>query len=248
MKFVDIHSHILPGIDDGPPSLEAALQMLRLAYRTGTRAMVATPHMFMPPYNNCDRAAVSQVFSATVQQLRQRQNDPGCAFLGDMSLHLGAENYLSPEFLEALEDGRVLSLNQGFYILVEFPAFLAFEMVVSAMERILASGRVPIMAHVERYPQFSERPEALAHLLQMGCVAQLNGATVLSSRAHRKFALSLLRQGLIHVIASDAHDSRVRAPNLDKAFKVLKREFKEHQVNEWMFDNPRRILANQSLI
>ncbi len=250
MNFVDIHSHILPKIDDGPPSLDIVLQMLRLAYRTGTRAMVATPHMFLPPFNNNDLAEIKHAFAETVQELGRWQSEPGWSFLRDMSLYLGAENYLSPEFLEALEHGRVLSVNQSFYLLVEFSEFLSFEMLISAVERILATGRVPILAHVERYPPFRESPRMLEHLCEMGCVAQLNGASVLRTkgRAQRKIALSFLRQGLVQVIASDAHEHRIRTPVLDQVFAALKKTFSEPDVIAWMFENPRRILANQSLI
>ncbi len=248
MNFVDLHSHILPGVDDGAPSLDATIEMLRLAHQGGTRVMVATPHMFLPPYNN-DPAAMTDAFADTVQQLHQRSEQPGLSFLAEMSLHLGAESYLSPEFLEALTHGKVLSMNSSFYLLVEFPAFLSVDMLTSAMERILTAGFVPILAHVERYPPFCQQPRRLQHFLQLGCVAQLNGASLLGleGRAQRKVAYSLLSQGLVQVIASDAHDCRRRAPILDQVCRVARKNFPADDIRDWVVENPRRILANEVL-
>ena len=118
-------------------------------------AVVATPHMFLPPYDH-DLQAVKKAFAATVNELEKWSERPEFSFLQEMSLYLGSENYLSPEFLEALEAGRVASLNGSFYLLVEFSDFLPLQMVSSAMERIVGAGFVPILAHVERYAPFRE--------------------------------------------------------------------------------------------
>ncbi|MEM7351577.1 MAG: CpsB/CapC family capsule biosynthesis tyrosine phosphatase [Acidobacteriota bacterium] len=249
MSSIDLHSHWLPGVDDGAPSVDATVEMLRLAHQGGTRILVATPHMFLPPFDNNDPRAIKQAYVETVQQLRQRLENPGHAFLTELSLYLGSENYLSPEFLDALDNGRVLALGNSFYLLVEFPAFLSVEMLNSAMERVLAAGFLPILAHVERYPPFCEQPKRLQHFLQLGCITQLNGGSLLGNEgsAQRKAAFSFLRQGLVQVIASDAHDTRRRAPLLAQVQAVVGKDFPESEVRDWMFDNPRRILANEAL-
>ncbi len=247
MIFVDIHSHLLPGLDDGAPSFDVLVRMLQIAHRCGTRVLVATPHMFLPPYNNNDVAAVSDCFAATIEELRRRSHLPELLFLQELKLHLGSENYLSPELLEALEEQRVLSLGGSRYLLVEFHSYLSFEMLSSAVDRIATAGLVPVLAHVERYAPFLDKPARLAELVRRGCVAQLNSSCLLKSagRSRRRIARSFLRDGLVHVIASDAHESRRRTPDLKKAFDVLSTKFPQDLIQAWMYDNPNRILRNQ---
>ena len=248
MTFVDIHSHFLPGIDDGAPAFGVVMEMLHIAHRGGTRALVATPHMFLPPYTY-DVAEVSDRFAETIEELRRRSYLPEFLFLQELTLHLGSENYLSPEFLAALEQKRILSLNDSRYLLVEFSSYLSFEMLASGLERIAAAGFVPVLAHVERYMPFLERPSRLAEFVRRGYVAQLNGSCLLESakRSRRKSALSFLREGLVQVIASDAHESHRRTPDLRSAFHVLSDKFPLDWIQTWMYDNPNRILRNESL-
>ncbi len=249
MSIVDIHTHVLPGLDDGAPSFGVVMQMLEIAHRSGTRALVATPHMFLPPFNNHDPAAIHDRFAETVEELWRRSHLEEFVFLKELRLHLGSENYLSPEFLAALETRRVLSLAGSRYLLVEFDAYLAYEMLIAAVDRIAEAGLVPVLAHVERYTPFLERPGRLAELVRRGCVAQLNGSCLLpaAGRSRRRSALSFLRNGLVQVIASDAHENRRRTPDLGFAYDVLSREFPRNWVQAWMHDNPNRILSNQRL-
>ncbi len=248
MHFVDLHTHILPALDDGPSSFAEALRMLEIAHRGGTRTLVATPHMFLPPYNN-ELIAVNHAFARTVKLLAERRSRPEFAFLGELTLHLGSENYLSPEFLKAVDAGRVVPLNDGSYILVEIPLFLSFAMLRLAVERISATGLVPVLAHVERYPVFQHRAGRLAELVGMGCISQLDGTSVAGAQGRRirKTAFSLLRQDLVHVIASDAHSSRTRTPDLASTFELLRKSFNEHQIMTWMSRNPARLIGNKSL-
>lgn len=223
--------------------------MLRVAHQGGTRSLVATPHMFLPPYENT-AATIESRFVTTVEELEALSADPKHSFLKEMSLYLGAENYISPEFLEALESRSVIPLNRSFYLLVEFPPLLSFEMLSSAMDRIQNAGFVPLLAHVERYPIFQDNPKRLAELAEEGCIFQVNGASLDESRSRwlGKTAHTIIRQGLVHVIASDAHDSRVRDPDLKSVVEILKkRKLPRQDVKKWMFDNPRKVLSNRSL-
>ncbi len=249
MTFVDLHSHFLPGLDDGAPSFDVVMQMLQIAHERGTRGLVATPHMFLPPYDNNDVAAVSESFEKTTRELWRRSHLPEFEFLKELTFYLGSENYLSPEFLEALETRSVLSLHGSRYLLLEFPAYLSFQMLTSALDQVAMAGMIPVLAHVERYQPFLDKPDRLAELVRRGCVAQLNGSSLIKSarRSRRKAALSFLRYGLAQVIASDAHESRHRTPDLGSVFDALKEEFPENWIQAWMYDNPNRILNNQAL-
>ena len=163
VRFVDIHSHLIPEIDDGAASLLESLEMLRFAYERGTRAMVATPHMFAS-FGNSDPLAVYDTYVSTVRRLERLANSDENAFSKEMALYLGSENFVSPEFLEALKDRNVLTLNGSRYLLVEFPPYLPFETAASAIDRVLEVGLTPVLAHVERYSFLEGKPRRLASL------------------------------------------------------------------------------------
>lgn len=255
MQFIDLHCHFLPGIDDGPSTVGETLAMLRLAHASGTRALVATPHCFLAPYNHSDPATLSHSFRCLIEHLerlgrqdQEQDQKKEYAFLSEMRFYLGAENYVSPEFFEALEKGELISLNTGRYVLIEFPPFLPFEAAFSAIEWTLQAGFFPVLAHVERYPVFQQDTNRLAGLLEMGCVAQLNSSTLLgaSGRAQARLAAKLLDKGLIHVIASDGHGAEVRRPDLGRAAAALETEQPIDRIALWMWENPIRILDNRA--
>ena len=251
MPFIDLHCHILPGIDDGPSSVAETLAMLRLAHAGGTRALVATPHCFLPPYNNFDPVVLSHSFHCLtehLQELRRQDEKDEYAFLSEITLYPGAENYVSPEFFDALEKGNLISLNASRYVLIEFPPSLPFEVAFSAVERILQAGLFPVLAHVERYPFFQRGTKRLAGLLEMGCIAQLNASTLLgaSGRGPAKLANKLLDMGLVHVIGSDAHGADVRRPDLGRAADALARKRPADRIALWLWENAARILDNSA--
>ncbi len=247
MHFVDLHTHLLPAIDDGPASLDETIALLRLAHEQGTRALVATPHMFLPPWDLREPEMVRVAFDDTVSQLDALSGLPGSEFLGELSLHLGAENSLSPEFLEALAARRVVSIAGGLYLLIEISPYFSSSMLDAAVERVLRAGFVPVLAHVDRHPELVRNPARLARLVAMGMIVQLNASSLRGPSPLVRDALALLDARLVHVIASDAHDTGRRPPDLRQAADVLGRRFGEPQVAAWMFDNPRRILNNRAL-
>jgi protein-tyrosine phosphatase len=246
MGFSDLHFHLIPGLDDGPPHIATAISLLAMAHQTGTRSVVATPHMFCPRYENRDVLAINDAFARLVNDLRPRWESGEHAFLKELSLDLGAENYLSVEFLDQLASGGVISLGGSRYLLIEFSAFIAPDSVLRGLERVFDAGFVPVLAHVERYPPFVKDRNLLRTLVDRGCIAQLN-ASALDQRAkrrQRRFARQLLSEGLVHLIASDAHDSRRRVPSLDTASKYLTKKFSSRKAAAWLSTAPRLVLGN----
>lgn len=249
LKFVDLHTHFLPTIDDGPATFTETVKMLHIAYLGGTRGIVATPHMFLDPYNNKDPILVNDHFARTVAELRLRSKNPDFAFLGEMSLFLGSENYASPDFLEALNEGRVLPINGGRYLLVEFTSFLSPDTVMLVIRQVLAAGKVPVIAHAERSFAIQERPEWMSRFLDAGCISQINADSILGASGPRvrKVCLSLLSQNLVHVIASDGHRPDFRPPDLREVFLKLTKMYPPEQIYRWVCGNPSLIIENGSL-
>jgi protein-tyrosine phosphatase len=228
--FVDLHLHLLPGVDDGPGNLDGTVAMLRLAHDSGTRRVVTTPHMYSPHFAPLAATRIRERFAEMIDRLR-----------------LGAENYLCPEMLEAAQAKEILALNDSRYLLVERPYFLPSEATRRAMELLLAAGYLPLLAHVERYETFRQRPEELASLIELGCLAQVNAASVsgMGGREERRLALDLLDRGLVQIIASDGHDLEFRPPTLEDAAAALRSRFPEWQVTAWLCENPARISRDE---
>ena len=247
MDLVDVHSHILPGVDDGSGSVEETIAMLSLAYESGTRRIVATPHMFLHRFGNYDFVQIRDQFDQLSTQLESAREE--FAFLGQMQIFCGAENYASSEFLEALEQGCVLTLNASRYLLVEVSPALPFSQLENVMDRVLGSGLTPVMAHPERYSAVQEQPIRLAALWDRGCVTQLNGGSLLRGSGSRtnRCAKTLLAEGLVDVIASDGHRVGWRPPELGGVEQLLEGEYSQEDIRRWLMENPAVILANGTL-
>ena len=231
--FTDLHCHLLPGVDDGSKSLEESVSMLRIAHAGGTRRIAATPHMFLAPFNNNDPAEMRKAFDSFTNELAKLSGR--LAFLREMSITLGAENYLSPEFFAALEDRQVLTINGGNHVLIEFSGFMPFEQIDLSIRRVVELGYCPILAHVERYKVLRDRPQRLRSLAKAGCLIQINAGSLLAPRGSslRRLCLGLLKNDLVHIIASDAHDTKTRKPNLGRAYDVLEKRFPQRQISRW---------------
>lgn len=248
--FVDIHVHLIPGVDDGPGTFEQFLQMLRVAYESGTRKLIATPHMFLDPYNNSDLLKMFNRFADLVAELRRVTEEPEFSFLSEMAVYLGSENYVSFEFLEALRDRSVLTLNGSRYLLLEYPAFLAQGTLEYALEQVVAAGFVPVIAHPERYRGIRNSPEAASRLLELGCVLQVNASSVLaeSGSSLKRTALWLLDRDLAQIVATDGHGVNGRAPSFGAAFAKLSALYSPDKAQRLMIENPLAIIRNRSLL
>ncbi len=243
--WVDLHVHYLPGIDDGPATLVETLAMLRLAYDSGSRVMVATPHLYSFVADSLRPAGVREAFARTHDDRAVAGEKREHAFLREMSFHEGAENHLGPELLEDLERQQAVTLDRTRHLLVELPPFMAYDPILPALERIIGWGYVPVLAHVERYPLLFDHPDRLAALLELGCLAQVNAGSVAGAGGRRtaKLALTLLSEGLAAFVASDGHDDEERPPDMGAAATALAPRVSESRIAEWLRETPERLLG-----
>ncbi|HXK58293.1 MAG TPA: hypothetical protein PLP42_00225 [Acidobacteriota bacterium] len=246
MSLVDIHTHLIPGIDDGATCLDDTLEMLRIAHQSGTRRIVATPHMFLDGFQKNTILLVNDRFAETQSALKDYSLRPEFAFVRDMEVVLGAENYVSIEFLEALAQGCVVPINGGRYLLLESSPFLPMNKFEVALRRVLTAGYTPVIAHVERIIAVQEIPARLENFARLGCLFQVNADTFLDTASSRlrKTGLALADLGFIHVVASDGHRPRRRPPALQETYQLLQQKFPPRNVRAWMIDNPGRIIDN----
>jgi protein-tyrosine phosphatase len=247
MPFADIHTHFIPALDDGPASLQDCLQMLKIAYDGGTRAIVATPHMFLDIFPNNDMSRVKQAFARTLEQINERATEAQFAFVREMELTLGSENYASPEFMEALGRGCTVPINGGRYLLVEFSPFLSFSMVEVVLRRIVEASYIPIVAHTERILPVQEKPGRVLRLVNQGCVFQVNASSFMDIAATRlrKTAQSLASDGCLQVIASDGHGIQRRPPCLGEVYRKVAGRYGNDLAERWMWENPKAIIDDR---
>jgi protein-tyrosine phosphatase len=248
MGYVDLHSHVLPEVDDGAQSFAESLDMLAAASRAGTRHLVATPHMFQPGLGSDDPAAIEAAFSDFSERLDRRRSEPDGAAIGDLEIHLGSENFVCTELLAAVASRRVLTLAGSRYLLIEFWPPTTATSARRAVNEIQNAGYVPILAHVERYSFLQEEPSRLEQLVEAGCVAQVNGTAILGLHGLRITQLTdrWLRRRLIGVVASDSHGVDSRRPELDETAAQLVKRYGPATERLCLHDNPHAVLADET--
>ena len=249
MRFVDLHTHLIPNLDDGATTLFETVEMLRYAYDRGTRAMVATPHMFAT-FGNTEPLPVYDAYVGMVKRLQRMGTGSENGFIREMSIYLGSENFVSPEFLEALKSRDVLTLNGSRYLMIEFPPYLPFETAEQAVDKVLETGLIPVLAHVERYGFVDSHIGRLAILKNKGCVVQVNAEAIvdLKGRGVAKSIRPLFEGQIVDIVASDGHDVHSRPPSLDAAYGTLRNAYPKEAVAAWMWENPARILHDREIM
>jgi protein-tyrosine phosphatase len=231
-SFVDIHCHILPGIDDGARDSTEAITMARLAVGSGIRSIVTTPH-------HLPRSALTAAEEGRrrVMNLQRTVDEMKLA----LSLYPGQENPIHPDLIERFQEGEMLSLNETRYILVEPPFTRYPAHVEHALQTLQEMGLTPIMAHPERNAQVQEDPEIVRRLVKRGVLMQVNTGSFLGhyGEKSRKSASILLRRNLAHILATDAHHPfGNRVPNMAAGFEAVAREAGEERAWAMARDNP----------
>lgn len=234
--MIDCHTHILPGVDDGPDTLDEALAMARLAVAEGITHMIATPHYLPHRY---DQQRVRPAYEALTAALEAEQLP--------LRLTLGNEAALDEEGLKAFADGICLPLGASGHALVELPYDRMYPVHEQWLYQLSLNGLVPVLAHVDRYPYLMAEPDKLRRMLITGCVSQMNASAILRQET-RKPALAMIRSDLVHVVASDCHSLQNRPPALKAAFELVADEVGRPMAEDLFRDNGRRLLERQPLV
>jgi len=234
---VDIHSHLIPNVDDGPTSWEIAEQMCRMAIADGVEHMVATPH-------SNDRYRYDREYlNGAVESLQQRLGQ-------SLTLSLGCDFHLSSENVQdALENPTRYVIGNTKYLLVELSNFSVPPSVSDSLMRLADRGLTPVLTHPERNPILQGNLQRVLDWAAAGVVVQLTGSAFTGAwgESVRRAALWLLENNGVHVLASDAHDTERRPPGLSKA-KAAVAEIAGEEIAQVLVDgNPRAIVNGRSL-
>lgn len=217
--MIDIHCHILPGVDDGASDERETKEMLLMAYQEGVRSIIATSHYHggMGSEEWIRREKALAVAVGLAQEIAT-----------DLYIYPGSEIYYSQEALEELKRGNVWTMNNSRYILVEFPVYVEFSYIRQAVQNLQYAGYLPILAHIERYEALTEL-ENVEELVGMGIYLQVNAGSVIGKdgRKVKKYILRLLQERYIHFIGTDAHGSTRRRPLVKKCVTYISKKTDE---------------------
>ena len=239
-QFVDIHCHILPGVDDGSQTPEETKAMLQKAWDEGIQIMVATPHYHKQRGKNDIELIKKQLL--LTRKLAKEVNPK-------MQICLGMEIYYGEDVPELLKEGRVGSIRKSRYILVEFSPGDEFQYILNAVRKLQMSGHTVIIAHIERYNCLRKDISNVEYLREMGAYLQVNTGSITGSygRSVKKFLREVLKAHLVQLVGTDAHGSERRTPKMQEAYKEVVKRCGEEYADQIFGQNAKKVLRNEEI-
>ncbi|MGN0169681.1 MAG: CpsB/CapC family capsule biosynthesis tyrosine phosphatase [Lachnospiraceae bacterium] len=232
--MIDIHCHLLYGVDDGPKKIEESLDMLKAAKKQGVDTIILTPHYRkgMFPY-------VQDKILVHMEELSF------CAEEVGISLFLGTEHHASSHMIEDLSSGRCQTLCGSSYVLVEFDYACEYRYIWNVVQELLRNGYLPIIAHAERCHCLIEDMDGLEQLRRAGAMIQINAASVLGKEGIRtkKACKTILQNRLADLIASDSHGTKVRPSYMGKCAEYIGRKYGKEYARLLFEINPSKIIG-----
>lgn len=216
--MIDLHCHILPGVDDGADSMETSLAMAKEAVSQGITHILCTPHHNNGRYEN-SKATVVQAVALLQKELDKQQVD--------LTLFEGQEVRITGDLLQEVNDDRILFTDlTNTYVLIEFPTMDIPAYTEQLFFELRAQERVPVIVHPERNAKFREDPNRLLSYLEMGCLAQLTAPSLVGTfgKSIQKTAQVMVDHNLVQMVASDAHGVNKRRFHLKEAYELMGNE------------------------
>ncbi|AMY00685.1 CpsB/CapC family capsule biosynthesis tyrosine phosphatase [Mesorhizobium ciceri] len=238
--MIDLHSHILPGLDDGSPNIAESLEMAKLAVADGTTHMACTPHVVPGMYENGTENIVGAVRS--LEQALRRAEIP-------LALYVGADIHIAPDLPGQLRHGKVPTLNRSRYFLFEPPHHVLPPRLEELALRLVQAGFVPILTHPERLTWIKANYDVVERLNRLGCLIQLTADSIIGAfgRTALYYSEKLIDEGRVDIIASDTHGANRRRPGLSQAVDAAAKRCGEDEAYNMVVGRPSDILANRPL-
>ena len=235
--MIDLHCHILPGLDDGAADLSVSTEMAKAFVADGVSVVACTSHILPGLYHNSG----PQIRHATaqLQQHFDRQGIP-------LRLVTGADNHITPNFVAELDSGHLLSLADTRYVLVEPPHHIAPPRLEDLFFALLVAGYVPVLTHPERLTWIKSQYLLVQRLVHAGCWMQITAGSLTGAfgRNARYWAERMLNEGCVDLIATDAHDVNRRPPNLNRGRELAAKRVGEVEAQHLVVTRPEGVLRN----
>lgn len=237
--MIDIHSHIIPLIDDGSKSIDMSKDMLNIAYKEGIKTIIATPHYY-PNIYDIDIKEIEK----SVEQLNNISNSLNL----NIKILKGQEVFVTRDLLNNFKQGKVLTLNNTKYMLLELPFDILKPYVLDIIYELRIRNIVPIIAHPERYSYIIKKPSIINDFIDEGCLFQINSQSITGEfgKDVKNTSLKLIRNNLCHFIASDAHSNQKRIPTLKKSFDIAVENNEE--IVKYLSDNVNKLINNEHIL
>lgn len=235
--MIDIHSHVLYGLDDGAQTVEQSVAMLKMAAACGTTDIVATPHADLQ-------------FPFRPELVAERLAELRAAVEGLIRIHAGCDFHLQYDNIQdALKNPAKYTINGRGYLMVEFSDLVIFNNTEDIFERMRSVGIMPVVTHPERNPLLQQRADRLERWVASGIFLQVTAQSLLGrfGSTARRCAEDLMERGIVHFIASDAHDTENRPPRLDEAREHVTRKYGEAKAERLFHLNPAAVLTGDPL-
>ncbi len=236
VKLIDVHSHILPGIDDGSEDLEESKSMLELAYNQGIRTIIATPH-----YRRGQNIDELKRLTGLLRQ-EAKKLDP------EFGIFLGQELMDSEDTLEELLQGKALTMAESRYVLIEFYPGVSYNRLCQRLRQLQMAGFIPIVAHAERYACLRESgQERLEELIEAGNRIQMNYRSLSGSLLDKRtrWCRRQVQKGNVHLLGTDMHNTGSRAPETEESIKWMEKHCTRRQLYRLIRKNAESILEKK---
>ena len=237
--MIDVHTHVLPGIDDGAKDWDICLKMLLLSVNSGIRVVIATPH-HTPWARGASPTEIINLCKEAERKLLQE-------YKVEMRILPGNEIYYSTGTLEALKAGTAMTLAESQYVLIEFEDQASFSTVYRAVRELRDGGYIPILAHIERY-QCMYKEENMSRLKKGGALFQMNVEALRGGIFDRRsrWAKRCIQKGLIDFVASDMHNLTTRAPFQQRDLEWLCNKIQPENHEDLLHENGEKILKHMA--
>lgn len=239
--MIDIHCHILPGVDDGAECMHDAISMAMIAKEQGIKKIIATPH-YHPEFRYLKGEELKKVYEDFKNELNENKID--------LEIYLGNEIYFTYNLIENISDLDFYSLNDSKYVLVEFPPTNFPINLCNVVYELKQKGFTPVLAHVERYIKIHEDPEIIYDCIKTGAIIQINSSSLMGKNGKelQKLCNLLISRNMVHLVSSDAHSSGRRRPLLKDAYEYIEKKYSKAKADNLFIKNPQCIIDNKDII
>ena len=236
--MIDLHAHILPAMDDGSPDMQTALEMARLAVADGIIVMACTPHVMPGLYHHT--AADIELSFVGFQQKLFEAGIP-------LDVVVGCEAHNRPDFIQALTSGRLPTINNSRYVLFDPPRMVPPPRLAEMLSGILDEGYVPILTSPEKLKWIESHFEVLERLVENGVWMQLAAGSLTGQNGRQSlyWAEKLLNAGMVHILATDAHNLVTRPPILSAAYELARAAVGADEALNLVSTRPVNVLDNE---
>lgn len=240
--MIDIHNHVLPGLDDGARHWEESLAMARMALEDGIQEVVCTPHWRLGIFGNT-RSLILKRLKVFRKQLSEHEIP--------LTVHPGSELHIDATLLGKIKKEELCTLaDNGHYAMIELPMEILPQKMEDFFWAFLSEEITPVLAHTERYPFLLQEPGILYDWVQMGILTQISASSLLGRYGPKleRFAVQLMEHGMAHIIATDAHGIKIRRPKMNSGRKVAEKVLGRDMAREMVWGTPKRILEARPVI